>query len=191
MPFKISKIAAIRDAPSHYVLGATIVTSSREVLPREFAALIPLRRIAGEHWSRGEMRLENGSRRIQVPDRRSCRVKMDKILTRYANDTVQFESITPESYSVSYNVSRPGIIFVSQTFYPGWVTDNERIKLIEVFGAFQGLVIPEAGQGRVVARFSPSILRNSLVVSIFSLMATLAVVRFGTWKEGSDPGMVI
>ena len=82
---------------------------------------------------------------------------------------------------MSYNLARPGIIFVSQTFYPGWVTDNDRVKLIEVFGAFQGLVDPEAGQGRIVVRFFPSILRKSLALSFFSVAMTLFSARFGRW----------
>jgi hypothetical protein len=102
------------------------------------------------------------------------------------NDVVTFTSITPESYSITYSASCRGIIFVSQAFYPGWVTDNERIKLVEVFGAFQGLVIPEAGHGQIVMRFSPPILRQSLAISILSLAMTLSLVTFGRWDQGSE-----
>ncbi|HVM59254.1 MAG TPA: YfhO family protein [Verrucomicrobiae bacterium] len=89
---------------------------------------------------------------------------------------VQFESITPESYAVTYNVKRPGVILVSQAFYPGWVTDDERIKLIEVFGAFQGLVIPEPGQGRVRVRFSPPALKWGSAITLLGVAACAVTV---------------
>jgi len=75
-----------------------------------------------------------------------------------AKEEVQFASKTPEEYSITYDVAKPGIIFVSETFYPGWVATGARTKLIEVFGAFQGIIIPEAGRGQVVVRFAPSVL---------------------------------
>ena len=103
-----------------------------------------------------------------------------------SNDVVTFASITPEKYSITYSASCPGIIFVSQAFYPGWVTDNERIKMIEVFGAFQGFVIPQAGHGQIVVRFSPPILRQSIAISIFSLVVTLSLVTFSRWDQDSE-----
>jgi len=97
-----------------------------------------------------------------------------------------FTGITPESYSITYDASCPGIIFVSQAFYPGWVTDNERVKMIEVFGAFQGLVVPEAGHGQLVVRFSPPILRQSIAISVFSLLVVLSLVTLGRWDQDPD-----
>ena len=177
------KIAAIRDAPSHYVLGATTNGFPRAKFFSRVRRFDSAAALLGA-LERGEINWKTVAAVYKSPTIDLPREDGEDPEAN-ANNTVQFESITPESYSVSYNVTRPGIIFVSQAFYPGWVTDDSRIKLIEVFGAFQGLVIPEAGPGRVVVRFSPSILRNSLAVSIFSLIASLAVARFGTWKEGS------
>jgi hypothetical protein len=91
------------------------------------------------------------------------------------NDLVQFNSLTPESYSIDYKVTRPGIVFVSQAYYPGWASTDDRTKVIEVFGAFQGLVIPQAGQGQVVVRFSPRSLKLGAAISIVSLVATLVL----------------
>ena len=88
------------------------------------------------------------------------------------NDEVQFESLSPEAYSIAYHVSRPGVIFVSQTFYPGWSATDERVKMIEVFGAFQGIVIPTAGQGRVVMRFSPPALKLGAAITLISMVIT-------------------
>ena len=100
------------------------------------------------------------------------------------NDEVQLDSLTPESYAITYNVSRPGIVFVSQTFYPGWMANDGHVKLVEVFGAFQGVVIPEAGRGRVVVRFSPSVLKLGITVTILSA-AVAAWLVVGIWHRGS------
>jgi hypothetical protein len=103
------------------------------------------------------------------------------------NDSVQFQSLTPESYSITYSVSRPGIVFISEAFYPGWAPDDEHTKLIEVFGAFQGLVIPQAGTGRIVVRFSPPALKLGATISIISIMAT-ALLCLGKRSRGSNNG---
>ena len=63
------------------------------------------------------------------------------------NDEIRFVSKTPEAYSITYNVARPGVVFISQSFYPGWVADGGRFRIVEVFGAFQGIVIPQPGHG--------------------------------------------
>ena len=103
------------------------------------------------------------------------------------NDVVQFDSITPERYSITYNVSRPGIVFVSQAFYPGWVPNNKRIKLIEVFGAFQGLVIPRAGAGQVVVSFSPPALKLGATITMISIVITV-LLCLGKRSRGSHNG---
>jgi len=86
-------------------------------------------------------------------------------------DEVQFESSTPESYTIHYKLSGPGVVFVSEAYYPGWAATDPRIKLVEVFGAFQGLVIPAAGQGDVVVRFSPPTAKWGSAISLFSCAA--------------------
>jgi hypothetical protein len=97
------------------------------------------------------------------------------------NDAIRFVSHTPEEYCIEYNIGGPGIVFVSEAFYPGWVTDNPRMKLTEVFGAFQGIWMPEAGFGRVTVRFSPWILKMSIVITVLSVLVTVLVSIFGKW----------
>ncbi len=103
------------------------------------------------------------------------------------NASVQFQSLTPERYSITYHVSRPGIVFVSEAFYPGWVPDDKRIKLIEVFGAFQGLVIPRAGAGQVVVSFSPPALKLGATITMISIALT-ALLCLGKRSRGSNNG---
>jgi hypothetical protein len=105
--------------------------------------------------------------------------------TAVTNDVVKFDSLTPESYSITYNVSRPGIVFISEALYPGWVTDDPRIKLVEVFGAFQGLVIPQAGTGQIVVSFSPPALKLGATITIISLAIT-ALLCFGSRSRSPE-----
>ncbi len=95
------------------------------------------------------------------------------------DDEVRFASVSPETYSVKYHVSRPGIIFVSQAYYPGWQVINAWFQIVEVFGAFQGIVIPQAGEGEVIVHFSPPALKMGLAISLISLLITILLVRFG------------
>ena len=98
------------------------------------------------------------------------------------NDSVQFQSLTPERYSITYSVSRPGIVFVSQAFYPGWVPNDKSIKLIEAFGAFQGLVIPRAGTGQIVVSFSPPALKLGATITIISIVITVLLCLWLPWR---------
>jgi hypothetical protein len=95
------------------------------------------------------------------------------------DDEVHFASVSPETYSVKYHVSRPGIIFVSQAYYPGWHVINAWFQMVEVFGAFQGIVIPEAGEGEVIVRFSPPALKMGLAISLISLLIAILLAWFG------------
>jgi len=102
------------------------------------------------------------------------------------NDEVQFVGSSPEEYSISYDVAKPGIIFVSEAFYPGWEANGGRTKLVEVFGAFQGIVIPEAGRGQVVVRFVPSILKLGMAISAISAAVVALLLAFGKWDSSSS-----
>ncbi len=100
--------------------------------------------------------------------------------TSTVEDEVRFEATSPESYSVEYNLSRPGIIFISQTFYPGWVANDGQVKLTRAFGAFQGLVVP-VGRGRIVVCFSPRVLRFGATISLISL--TIVGLVISKWRR--------
>jgi membrane protein YfhO len=178
------KILAVKETPGHYRLVESLHTLPRCVFftrVRRYESSADLL----EALESGKIDWSNEAAVCELPAADISRWNQQNQVTD-GNDMVTFTSITPESYSITYRASRPGIIFVSQAFYPGWVTDNERIKLIEVFGAFQGLVIPEAGQGQIVVRFSPPILRRSLAVSVFSLAIILSLVTFGRWGQGLE-----
>jgi len=96
------------------------------------------------------------------------------------NDDIQLIVRTPEAYSIVYNVSEPGVVFVSQTLYPGWIADGGRVNIVEVFGAFQGIVIPKAGRGEITVVFSPPILKLALIISGLSIIIAALIAVFIT-----------
>jgi hypothetical protein len=90
-----------------------------------------------------------------------------------SEDQVHFESLSPESYSVSYHVTQPGIILISQTYYPGWYIVNAWPKVVEVFGAFQGIEIREGGEGQFMVRFSPPTWKLGIAVSLITVLVLI------------------
>jgi hypothetical protein len=92
--------------------------------------------------------------------------------------TFNITIIKPEEIKISYNLKKPGILFISQTYYPGWKVIGGDFKVIEVFGAFLGIVFPSAGTGELRLVFHPDILYICCLISCFSLVAVLIIGYF-------------
>ena len=80
---------------------------------------------------------------------------------------------TPESYDISYRTTGPGVIFVSESFYPDWEADGGRVPLIRAFGAFKGIVISKPGEGVIPVVFRPRPFRLGLAISGSALAVLL------------------
>ena len=106
------------------------------------------------------------------------------LLSLPGHNEVQLVADTPETSTITYEVDHPGIVFVSQSFYPGWVANGGLFKIVEVFGAFQGIIIPRAGRGRIILRFDPPVLHWSIAISVVSLLLGVGIIHFGNWRRG-------
>lgn len=91
-----------------------------------------------------------------------------------AEAEVHFLPKTPEEYQISYRTTAPGIIFVSESFYPGWEADGGKYPIIRTFGAFKGIVIPAAGSGVITVKFSPRSFKIGLAISLGTLVMLAA-----------------
>ena len=101
-----------------------------------------------------------------------------------AKARVRFTPVTPEEYRLSYETTAPGIIFISESYYPGWEADGARFPIINAFGAFKGIVIPEAGRGVITVKFSPRVLWMGLAISGVTLLGLILMwFRFGRHPE--------
>jgi hypothetical protein len=86
---------------------------------------------------------------------------------------VQFFQINPERYLIQYVANTPGIIFVSEAFFPGWEAVDEHgqsYPIIHAFTAFKGIVIPKAGAGKLTVRFRPASFRLGAGISALTLL---------------------
>jgi len=94
---------------------------------------------------------------------------------------VALTRISPECIRIHYTVSRPGVIFVSQSFYPGWEAVDRVGKshqILRAFIAFTGVVIPTAGTGEVTLRFRPMSFRIGVAVSVAAALALVVFYSF-------------
>jgi hypothetical protein len=81
---------------------------------------------------------------------------------------LQFRRDSPEKYRIRYSVNSPGILFISESYYPGWEaidTRGKTFKIVRTFTAFKGIVIPQAGQGELTVRFRPRSFRLGAGIS--------------------------
>ena len=102
-----------------------------------------------------------------------------------ARASVQFIPKNSDEYQIQYQTTAPGVIFVSESFYPGWQADGGKYPVIHAFGAFKGIVIPEAGSGVITVKFSPGILWLGLAISGTTLLGLFIVwVWLGRKSEG-------
>ena len=103
---------------------------------------------------------------------------------------------SPEYYQIRYHARTPGIIFVSESYYPGWEVRNEtghRFQLVHAFVAFKGIVIPKAGSGTLDVRFRPksfflgAVITGSTVLGLFGFYGwRFRRERRGTGKVADD-----
>ncbi|MCG6538171.1 MAG: hypothetical protein L7F78_26515, partial [Syntrophales bacterium LBB04] len=84
----------------------------------------------------------------------------------------------PEQYRIGYQVNQPGVIFVSETLYPGWEVTDRRFKVIHAFGPFIGIVVTYAGTGELVLQFNSPTVRTGLVISCATLAGLLGLTIF-------------
>ena len=99
-----------------------------------------------------------------------------------ASATAHITPVSPEEYRISYQTTAPGIIFVSESFYPGWYADGGRYPIISTFGAFKGIVVPEAGSGVIVVKFSPPVLWIGLAITLSTLGVLVALLGWSTFR---------
>ena len=118
--------------------------------------------------------LDNGSLDYRKEVGVLCRDKLPTSSPGASGDSVKFRRESSRQYSLEYSVGSPGIIFVSQSYYPGWEVVGGKNAIIETFGAFQGIVIDRAGSGSLTVRFRPVMFRLGLLISGLTALALAA-----------------
>ena len=94
------------------------------------------------------------------------------------DDCVEIVRRRPGVYVLRYNVHSPGVIFLSESFYPGWqATPDRDFQIINAFGAFVGVFVPAAGVGEITVKFAPGIFVQGLIVTGFAILLS-AIIYF-------------
>jgi uncharacterized membrane protein YfhO len=97
---------------------------------------------------------------------------------------VRFETDDPNAVALSMNLDDPGLLVLSDSYYPGWRAwaDGEPADIHRVNYGFRGIVVP-AGRHTVEMRYEPASFRVGLFVSLLGLAALVgagaAVYPFG------------
>ncbi len=83
--------------------------------------------------------------------------------------------VAPGEAEYAINVQRPGMLVLSEVFYPGWeaALDGKPVPLLRVNYALRGVPLP-AGEHRVHLRFQPSSVRLGAVISALGVLLLLA-----------------
>jgi hypothetical protein len=104
--------------------------------------------------------------------------------TRRAMDEVAFEA----------ELSRPGILVVSEVFYPDWkaTVDGAPAQVMRANGVLRALALP-AGRHEVVFHYDRTLIEKSAGISVgafaltlFALVASLFARRKGSWWKRSS-----
>ncbi|MCG3150108.1 MAG: hypothetical protein PCFJNLEI_03579 [Verrucomicrobiae bacterium] len=115
------------------------------------------------------------------------RTPLPPMTTDPATYSINILPIAPELYRVNYNVNSPGLLFISETHYPGWEAVDDRgrtLPIVPTFTAFKGVHIAEAGQGEICFRFRPASFRLGAALSGVTALLLVGWIMLGWWREG-------
>jgi hypothetical protein len=87
---------------------------------------------------------------------------------------------TPGHIAVDVNASRPALLVVAESYYPGWkaTLDGRPVEILRTNYLSQGVVVPQ-GTHRVVLSYEPDSFRYGAIISVLSI-AGIA----GMWAVG-------
>ena len=77
---------------------------------------------------------------------------------------------TPTEIEISLASSKDGLLFLSDSYYPGWkaLVDGKETPIYRANYAFRAVIVPK-GKHRVVLKYQPRSFRYGGIISIFSL----------------------
>jgi hypothetical protein len=87
---------------------------------------------------------------------------------------------TADYVRIGVNAARPGLLVLSDAYYPGWeaTVDGEPAEIVRANALFRGVFVPE-GQSEVEFHYRPLSVRGGLLISILGLLLW-SVIMVGT-----------
>ncbi len=102
-------------------------------------------------------------------------------LSAETNGTAEVTTYSPLRVIVGVNCSQPGLLLLTDTYYPGWsaTVDGKPTRLYRADGVFRAVVVP-SGEHLVEFRFRP---RSFVAGATISVVTLLALVAAGSWRS--------
>lgn len=100
-------------------------------------------------------------------------LKMDDIIGKY---TLKYISYTSNESSIEIETNKPGVLFVSDTWYPGWnaYVDGNKANILKTDYAFRGVVI-QSGSHVVKFLYNPESISLGMKMSIAAFLILVSI----------------
>lgn len=94
-------------------------------------------------------------------------------------DFATIEDYTPNKVVISAETKTPGILVLTDVFYPGWKAflDGQETKVYRVDGLVRGVYLPQ-GHHQIIFRYAPISFSQGLLVALLSLLACVILLIF-------------
>ncbi|RJQ25320.1 hypothetical protein C4577_05965 [Candidatus Parcubacteria bacterium] len=104
-------------------------------------------------------------------------------LTKNQEAKLDLLSYTPNKITLNSESKENKILFVSDTYYPGWraLIDNEEVKIYKANHAFKAVIVPK-GKHRVILEYWPGSFNLGYKISIISLLLLFALIMISRKK---------
>ena len=97
--------------------------------------------------------------------------------------TAEIISYNPNEVIIKTNSLSPKILFLSDSFYPGWqaAVDGQKTKIYRANYAFRSIVVPE-GEHKIIFSYLPESFKLGVQISIGGLVLILLILKFIPFK---------
>ena len=96
---------------------------------------------------------------------------------------VEFIEYTPDRVQIHVTSEAPGLLVMSDTFYPGWKAsvDEKAVPILRANAAYRSLAMP-AGSHEILLTYEPISFKVGSVLSLLSLLIVF-VLLFQAWSK--------
>ncbi|MDO8638556.1 MAG: YfhO family protein [Candidatus Daviesbacteria bacterium] len=91
---------------------------------------------------------------------------------------------TPNQKKIFVSTNQPGLLFISNIFYPGWkaYVDGKLTSIIAADYTFMAIPITTSGDHQILINYDPSSFEWGKIISLVSLGALLGIIICAFWQ---------
>lgn len=106
--------------------------------------------------------------------------------SKNATNSVNIVSYTPNTVTIAVNTPKPGMLFLSDSYYPGWEAfiDGKRTKIYKADYAFRAVVVPK-GEHTVIFTYIPLSFYGGVILAFASLVGMVVLGKKIKTMQGS------